>query len=241
MSNTKKLSSSVWVGGLILAIGSIWLFKKLDLFYLPRWVFSWQTLLIGLGLVFGINRKFEGIGWLALILIGAFFLIDDIFFLDYEIRRLAIPIGVIVVGAFIVGRALWGPSREARKSLTGDGVINIDEGGEDYFDITTIFGGAKKKVFSKQFKGGETTCLFGGTDLDLTQADIQGTVIIDVVQMFGGVKMVVPANWEIKSDITAILGGFDDKRSTPQAPSSGKKLVITGFVMFGGVEIKSYN
>lgn len=241
MSNTKKLSSSVWVGGLILAIGSIWLFKKLDLFYLPRWVFSWQTLLIGLGLVFGVNRKFEGIGWLALILIGAFFLIDDIFFLDYEIRRLAIPIGVIVVGAFIVGRALWGPSREARKSLTGDGVINIDEGGEDYFDITTIFGGAKKKVFSKQFKGGETTCLFGGTDLDLTQADIQGTVIIDVVQMFGGVKMVVPANWEIKSDITAILGGFDDKRSTPQAPSSGKKLVITGFVMFGGVEIKSYN
>lgn len=241
MSNTKKLSSSVWVGGIILAVGSIWLFKKLDLLYLPRWVFSWQTLLIGLGLVFGINRKFEGIGWLSLILVGSFFLIDDIFFLDYELRRLALPIGIIVVGAFIVGRALWGPSRDARKSLTGDGIVNIDEGGEDYFDITTIFGGAKKKVFSKQFRGGETTCLFGGTDLDLTQADIQGTVIIDVVQMFGGVKLIVPANWEIKSDITAILGGFDDKRSTPQGPSSGKKLVITGFVMFGGVEIKSYN
>lgn len=241
MSNTKKLSSSVWVGGIILAVGSIWLFKKLDLLYLPRWVFSWQTLLIGLGLVFGVNRKFEGIGWLALILVGSFFLIDDIFFLDYELRRLALPIGIIVVGAFIVGRALWGPSREARKSLAGDGIVNIDEGGEDYFDITTVFGGAKKKVFSKQFKGGETTCLFGGTDLDLTQADIQGTVIIDVVQMFGGVKLIVPANWEIKSDITAILGGFDDKRSTPQGPSSGKKLVITGFVMFGGVEIKSYN
>ncbi|TXI68026.1 MAG: hypothetical protein E6Q41_04730 [Cyclobacteriaceae bacterium] len=241
MSNTKKLSSSVWVGGLILAIGSIWLFKKLDLLYFPNWVFSWKTLLIALGLVFGINRKFEGIGWLALILVGSFFLIDDIFFLDYELRRLALPIGIIIVGGFIVGRALWGPSRDARKSLSGDGVINIDEGGEDYFDITTIFGGAKKKVFSKQFKGGDTTCLFGGTDIDLTQADINGTVVIDIVQMFGGVKMVVPANWEIKSDITAILGGFDDKRSTPQGPSSGKKLVITGFVMFGGVEIKSYN
>ena len=241
MSNTKKLSSSIWVGGLILAIGSIMLLRKIDWIDIPYWVFSWKTLLIAMGLVFGFSRKFEGIGWLVLILVGSFFLIDDLGYFDFTVRRLALPIGIIIVGAFIVGRALWGPSREARKSLAGDGVINMDEGGEDYFDITTIFGGAKKKVFSKQFKGGDTTCLFGGTDLDLTQADIQGTVIIDVVQMFGGVKLIVPANWEIKSDITAILGGFDDKRSTPQAPSSGKKLVITGFVMFGGVEIKSYN
>ncbi|MBN8577197.1 MAG: cell wall-active antibiotics response protein [Cyclobacteriaceae bacterium] len=241
MRTTKKLSSSIWVGGLLLAIGSLLLLKKMDLLYFPRWVFSWKTLLIGIGLVLGVSRKFEGIGWLALILVGSFFLIDDIFFLDYSLRRLALPIGIIVVGGFIVGRALWGPSREARKSLSGDGIINIDDGGDDYFDLTTIFGGAKKKVFSKNFKGGDTTCFFGGTDIDLTQADIQGTVVIDVVQMFGGVKMVVPANWEIKSDITAILGGFDDKRNTPLGPSSGKKLVITGFVMFGGVEIKSYN
>jgi predicted membrane protein len=241
MSNTKKLSSSIWVGGIILAIGSILLLDRLDLLYFPHWLFSWKTLLIALGLVFGISRKFEGIGWLVLILIGSFFLIDDIPGFPYDIDRYAFPVGIIIVGAFIVGRAIWGPSREARKSISGDGIVNIDEGGEDYFDITTVFGGTKKKVFSKQFKGGETTCIFGGTDLDLTQADINGTVVIDVVQLFGGVKMVVPANWEIKSDITAILGGFDDKRTTPQGPASGKKLVITGFVMFGGVEIKSYN
>jgi predicted membrane protein len=241
MSNTKKLSSSIWVGGIILAIGSILLLDRLDLLYFPHWLFSWKTLLIALGLVFGISRKFEGIGWLVLILIGSFFLIDDIPGFPYDVDRYAFPVGIIIVGAFIVGRAIWGPSREARKSISGDGIVNIDEGGEDYFDITTVFGGTKKKVFSKQFKGGETTCIFGGTDLDLTQADINGTVVIDVVQLFGGVKMVVPANWEIKSDITAILGGFDDKRTTPQGPSSGKKLVITGFVMFGGVEIKSYN
>ncbi|MCW5909865.1 MAG: cell wall-active antibiotics response protein [Cyclobacteriaceae bacterium] len=241
MSNTKKLSSSIWVGGLILAIGSIMLLKKMDLLYFPHWFFSWKTLLIALGLCFGFSRRFEGIGWLVLILVGSFFLIDDIAYLDFSVRRLALPVGIIIVGGYIVGRALWGPSREARKSLAGDGIINVDEGGEDYFDITTIFGGAKKKVFSKQFKGGESTCIFGGTEIDLTQADINGTVVIDVVQLFGGVKLVVPSNWEIKSDITAILGAFDDKRSTPQVPANGKKLVITGFAMFGGVEIKSYN
>jgi hypothetical protein len=64
--------------------------------------------------------------------------------------------------------------------------------------------------------------------------------VIDVVQLFGGVKLIVPSNWELKSDVTAILGGFDDKRNTPQSPYAGKKLIVTGFVMFGGVEIKSY-
>lgn len=242
MSNDKKkMSSSLWVGAIILVIGSILLLDRADLLYFPHWLFSWKTLLIAIGLILGINRKFEGIGWLVLILIGSFFLIDDIPGFPYDVDRYAFPVGIIIVGAYIVGRAIWGPTREARKSLTGDGLVNLDEGGEDYFDITTIFGGTKKKVFSKKFRGGETTCIFGGTDLDLTQADIEGTVVIDVVQLFGGVKLVVPSNWEIKSDITAVLGGFDDKRATPQALNSGKKLIVTGFVMFGGVEIKSYN
>ena len=243
MSNDKKkMSSSFWVGAIILAIGSLLLLDRLDLLYFPGWLFSWKTFLIGLGLIIGINKKFEGIGWLVMILIGGFFLIDDIPGIPYDIDRYAFPVGVIIVGVFILGRSIRGSTqREARKSLWGDGVITSDEGGEDYFDLTTVFGGTKKKVFSKKFKGGETTTIFGGTDIDLTQADIEGTVVVDVVQLFGGVKLVVPANWELKSDVTAILGGFDDKRTTPQGPPSGKKLIVTGFVMFGGIEVKSYN
>ncbi|MBK7650840.1 MAG: hypothetical protein IPJ20_08920 [Flammeovirgaceae bacterium] len=53
--------------------------------------------------------------------------------------------------------------------------------------------------------------------MDLSQADINGSVIIDVTQIFGGVKLVIPSNWELKSDLTAILGGVDDKRNAPQA------------------------
>lgn len=243
MSNDKKkMGSSFWVGAVIFILGTVLLFHQMDFLYFPRWLFSWKTLLITIGLIVGINRKFEGIGWLVMILIGGFFLIDDLPFFPYDIDRYAFPVGVIIVGIFILGRSMWGSTqREARKSLWGDGVLTTDEGGEDYFDLTTIFGGAKKKVFSKKFKGGETTCIFGGTDIDLTQADIEGTVVIDVVQLFGGVKLIIPSNWELKSDVTAILGGFDDKRNIPQGPATGKKLIITGFVMFGGVEIKSYN
>lgn len=238
----KRLSSSLWVGALIFAVGSFLLLDRLDLFYFPGWLFSWKTFLIALGVILGINRRFDGIGWLVMILVGSFFLIDDIPGFPYDIDRYAFPVGIIIVGLFIVGRAVMGEgSREARKKSWGDGVVSTDDGGEDFFNMTTAFGGNKRKVFSKNFRGGETTCFFGGAEIDLSQADINGTVVIDIVQMFGGVKLVVPSNWELTSEVTAILGGVDDKRSVPQVYNSGKKLVLTGFVMFGGVDIKSYN
>ena len=101
-------------------------------------------------------------------------------------------------------------------------------------------GGSKRRIFSKNFKGGQITSIFGGSDLDLTHADLEGTAVVDVVSVFGGVKLLVPANWEVRSDITAILGGVDDKRKDPSVLTPTKKIVLTGFCMFGGVDIKSF-
>lgn len=60
--------------------------------------------------------------------------------------------------------------------------------------------------------------------------------------MFGGTKLIVPANWEIKSEIVTVIGNMEDKR--PASPKlgegSGKVLVLTGTTVFGGIEISSY-
>ena len=240
----KKLSNSVWAGVIILAIGSFLLFDRLDLFDFPRWLFSWKTFLIALGIIIGASKKFEGIGWLIMILIGSVFLVDDLFDIDFNFHRYAFPLAIMIVGAFIVGRSVFGSgARDARKNSwasKGDGIVTLEGGEEDHFDLTTAFGGIKRVVYSKNFKGGQATCIFGGTEIDLTQADIQGTVIIDTVQIFGGTKIKIPSNWQLKSEITAVLGGIDDKRKEPSNYSADKKLILTGFAMFGGVEIKSY-
>jgi hypothetical protein len=241
MSNDRKLSSSFWVGAIILTLGSLLLLHKMDLLEFPRWIFSWKVMLIGIGLIVGINSNFKGIGWLVMILIGSFFFLDDIPGFPIDLDRYALPVGIIILGMFIVFRAVIGKSEKERKDIWGDGVVATDSGGEDTFDLTTVFGGAKRKIFSKNFRGGRTTCIFGGSDIDMTQADINGTIIIDVVQIFGGVKMIIPANWEVKSDVSVILGGIDDKRNVPTAGlAPNKKLVLTGTVIFGGVDIKSY-
>jgi hypothetical protein len=242
--NRKKLSNSFWVGVIVLTVGSFLLLDRMDLMDFPRWLFSFHTVLIIIGVVLGINRKFKGVGWLIFILIGGFFMIDDIPGFPFEIKEYGFPLAVILVGLFILGRAVAGGQSKEKadfwRKQQHEGFVASDEGGEDYFDIVTVFGGAKRKVFSKNFKGGEATCIFGGVEVDLSQADIEGTIVIDATQIFGGMKLLVPANWELKSDAVAIFGSVEDKRMAPQSYAGGKKLMITGFVMFGGIDIKSF-
>ena len=83
--------------------------------------------------------------------------------------------------------------------------------------------------------------IFGGTELDLSQADFTGTAAIDLTTIFGGTKLLVPSNWSVKSEAVTIFGGIEDKRrmqSVTEAPQ--KTLLLRGTVIFGGIDIKSF-
>jgi len=113
--------------------------------------------------------------------------------------------------------------------------------GDDLLDTVSVFGNVVKTIFSKNFRGGDVVNIFGGTELDLTQADINGRVIIDIVQIFGGSKIIVPSNWQVVSDTAAVFAGIDDKRikaGVIQDPN--KILVIKGVSIFAGIDIRSY-
>jgi hypothetical protein len=113
--------------------------------------------------------------------------------------------------------------------------------GDDYLEAISIFGGVKKTILSKNFKGGEIVNVFGGAELDFTQANINGQVIIDITQIFGGTKIIVPAHWQVVSDLAAVFASVDDKRIRTAAPAdSDKILVLKGTSVFAGVDIRSY-
>ncbi|AMR31966.1 hypothetical protein A0256_11300 [Mucilaginibacter sp. PAMC 26640] len=112
---------------------------------------------------------------------------------------------------------------------------------DDILDATAIFGGVNKTIFSKSFRGGDITNIFGGTELDFTHADIQGRAIIDVTQVFGGTKIIVPADWQVITDMSSIFAGVDDKRLKHLRPvNSTKVLILKGVSLFAGLEIRSY-
>jgi predicted membrane protein len=113
--------------------------------------------------------------------------------------------------------------------------------GDDWIDTVSVFGGVKRTILSKDFKGGEIVNIFGGTDLDLTQADINGRVAIEITQLFGGIKLIVPPHWQVVSDVAAVFSSVDDKRRSMGTPTSTDKiLVIKGVSIFAGVDIRSY-
>jgi hypothetical protein len=113
--------------------------------------------------------------------------------------------------------------------------------GDDHIDTVSVFGGIKRTILSKTFKGGEIVNVFGGTDLDLTQADINGRVEIEIVQLFGGIKLIIPPHWQVTSDVAAVFSSVDDKRRSMGTPlSPDKVLVIKGVSIFAGVDIRSF-
>ncbi len=229
------------IGGLIIVtVGVVWLANEAGIF-IPRWVFSWQMLLIALGLYLGFRHSFKGFGWAIPIAFGSFFLLDR-FFPYYDFHEYIWPIVIIAFGLYIMLRPGKRNSESSWKKWESqnEGVLASD----DYIDSTVIFGNVKKNIISKNFKGGETVTIFGGTEINLTQADVDGKIVLDMTQVFAGTKLIVPPHWKIQSeDLVAIFGGIEDKRAIMSDPSSvdqQKVLVLKGTCIFGGIDIKSF-
>lgn len=234
---TRRSHSNVPVGVILLAIGGVFMAKQLGA-DLPEWFFSWEMLLIGIGIVVGFKSKFRDFGWLIMIGIGLVFLADDI----YPIKNYVWPAAIILVGLIVILR----PARpkkipETSENINPDPVVHEATSiKEDILDVTSVFGGSKRIVLSKNFKGGEVVSVFGGADINLTQADFTNAIKIEIVAIFGGATLIVPANWEIRSETVAIMGAIDDKRNPTAVTNPEKVLILEGTVMFGGIEIKSY-
>lgn len=249
-------------GLLIVAIGSLFLAKELGV-EIPFWVFSWKTLLIGIGLVLAIKHKFRHPGWIVLIGVGGVFLMGDLY-PALNFKPILWPSILILIGLAIMFKPRnkhlherrlkcrqWrqrqrdfyrGGHGEGYKGERSDFYNREEPVKDDYIDSFVFMAGVKKNILSKNFKGGEVTNVFGGSELDLTQADFIGSASLELTQVFGGTKLIVPANWEIKSELVTVLGSVEDKR--PVQPNvtteSPKVLVLTGTTVFGGIEIKSY-
>lgn len=104
-----------------------------------------------------------------------------------------------------------------------------------------IFGRILRKVSSRYFGGGQIVSFFGGLEINFMNTDIQGRVILDCTQLFGGTKLIVPADWQVQSEIMVIFGEVEDKRAHTQGYDQTKILLLKGASMFGGVQILSYS
>jgi Cell wall-active antibiotics response 4TMS YvqF len=224
-------------------------------------------------------HEFRGPGWLIMILVGTFFLLDQLI-PGLDIHRFIWPAAIIVVGLVMLirpkkpywmdhgwherwnqrERDKWQRRRQRRgypgyTDMGSNSGYTPDQGtnpvgnagsstkgfsSEDYIDATTVLGGIHKNILSKNFKGGDITIFMGGAEINLSQADIQGTASLDITQIMGGTKLIVPANWEVRSQLTSVFGNIEDKRQNIGNTDPQKVLIIDGTSVFGGIEIRNY-
>lgn len=240
----------VGVGLLILLIGFNFLLRNFGI-HTFDWLFSWHMFLLVLGLIIGVKRDFKGGGWLALVLIGSYFTLQDL--TDYNFSRYALPLGLSALGLYLIFSPKAGRPKknrfqnynpvntyESTGSETGQ-TVPPNAVDSDVIDSVNVFSGAHHNIVSKNLKGGEIVAVFGGCDLNLTHADFEGTIVIDVVAIFGGVKIIIPPSWEVKTEVTVVFGGIDDKRALMPYNGEVRKIVILkGVALFGGVDIRNF-
>ena len=212
--------------GLVLALDNFG-FIPWELWYLT----SWKTLIIVIGVFLIISSKNKVAGTI-MILVGGFFLAREIFDLWHYGWRDLWPFILIFIGILIIVRKRI---HESYQSTTEDRDI-------DTIDDMNVLGGGEKIITSRNFKGGKITNILGGGEYDFTQTTLSGDRnVIDLFCLFGGVNLRVPPDWNVRVEVTPILGGFSDKRRMdPNAiPDPRKEIFIRGLAILGGGEVRN--
>lgn len=232
------------LGILIIGLGAVLLLVNFDL--LPalaeRIIFSWQMLLIAIGvlqLIFGKHKISSAI----LITIGIVFLLPELPYFSINMRFMVWPILLILLGAIILlHRSQVHSKNTSNHCFSNRNKNNISEE-DDVLEVVSIFGGSKRVINNQSLKGGKFLSVFGGAELDLSTAATELEKIeFDLVAVFGGVKIILPPEWHVKIEVVSIFGGVDHKKNNRSLniETTEKTIIIKGIAVFGGAELISY-
>jgi len=197
-------------------------------------VFSWEMLLIVIGVLSLINNR-SLVPGLILIALGVFFMGNHFWEFPYYIRQAFWPVFILAIGLYLI----LAPPRYMRYWKRPEKVGDD----RDFIDEVAVFSGGDRIITSQNFKGGRILSVFGGSKINLTGSRLaEGQQILDTLSVFGGSTIIVPAGWTVKVEVVSIFGGFNDKRE--RMPNlvydQNTMLVIKGMAIFGGGEVKSY-
>lgn len=228
----KRRDKRSFLGFGLIFIGLLFIAKKSG--FIPsevtHYVFSWPSLLIGVGLLNIFVKQKMQVG-LIFLSVGVIWLSWRVFDIPLNLKDMMWPIIAVIVGVLMV------TVKNRHRNKSGN------ESSEHSIDMLTLFGGGSRKITSDQFVGGKVTSVFGGSEIDLTGAKLKDReCTLDFFTMFGGAEVSVPRGWEVHVDVVSIFGGFDDKRGPVDSESGEQKqvLIVKGFSIFGGGEVKSY-
>jgi predicted membrane protein len=221
-------SSQLLIGAAIVVLGVSLLLDNLGLVDSGDILRLWPVILVFVGLrdLFVTTDGSRAMRGTLLVAFGALLLLNTFEVFEFSIIGLW-PLFLILFGANMLVRNV------SRRSKAED-VASEDA---SQFDDFAFLGGVKRSIATSDFRGGSASAFMGGVDIDLTRARMQGDrAVINVFTMMGSIVLRIPEDWVVQSNVTALLGGVDDKTRPPAEPVG--TLVLEGSAVMGGIEIK---
>ncbi|MFH1852991.1 MAG: DUF5668 domain-containing protein [Candidatus Neomarinimicrobiota bacterium] len=229
MSKHRQPQSHSAVAGMILVvIGILFLFDTFHHLHLGRFIAHWWPLILiaaGIAKLRSDDRPGGGI----LVIIGAVCLSATLDIINWGSIWRFWPVILILVGLQIIFRTR-GQARPWGKTTS-----RTDE---NYFNYTAIFSGGEHRIVATELRGGEGLALFGGLEIDLTAAAPADNCTFNLTALFGGIELLVPADWQIVTSGTPIFGSIANQTRAGVGPDT-KTVYLNGTVLFGGIEIKN--
>ncbi len=226
--NTRYNNPHLWIAIGLIAAGIGMILDNMHIIYFDVWDF-WPVIFIIIGLSkFNSGNHGEKASGVIFLIVGVAFCLAELDLINWHMIGSFWPLLLILFGVSILLR---------HRDSDGQG----HDFSQDRISAMSVFGGNERMVTSQNFEGGTVTTVFGSTVLDFSAASLApGDNVIDIVTLFGGVELKVPASWNFAIKVLPIFGASEDKRSfvgSADLPSGGV-LILKGMVIFGGLEVK---
>jgi serine/threonine protein kinase len=132
-------------------------------------------------------------------------------------------------------------ARRPRNELAEAGKAGLPvRAGDEWKSMVAVFGGTGRKGAWRPERRIRVTTVFGGAEFDFRQAKLRpGMTEINCRCVFGGAKIIVPPGLHVQMDGVGVMGAFTDSGDQAEVPEDDESwLKITGFAVFGGVEVE---
>ena len=225
-------------GLVLIALGGLYILDTMEIIdFSIRYLFrTWWPMLI---VFWGVNELRKGsynLTWALLsITAGILLQANNLDYLPFRFWEIFLPASLIIVGISF----LLKPKRKD-PDFDFDFDINHHTSKEDFITLNCVFSGQDEKVISKSFKGAKLATVFGGIELDLTEAEFDNNAAhIQSDCVFGAVSIRVPHDVKVVSSGTPVFGAMENKtRPRIEDPENVKILHLKFNVVFGGIEVK---
>ena len=215
----------VAIGLTLVAIGGVALLSALDVLDASETFGDWwPSVIVILGATHAMVRRRLVGGPLVITVAGAVLLGVTTGAFGSDAWSFVWPAALIVAGIWVVVE--WGRGREGR-------VRDLET-----VDGLAVLSATRIATTSNRFRRGSLTSVLGSVTLDLTRAMPAPDAVVSATAVLGSVDVVVPQGWRVEVRGVPLLGTWDDTTDRSAIDADGPTLVVHGFVVVGGIEIK---